>query len=326
MEVREFAFEGPLLAVHAHPDDETLTSGGLLAAAVSRGVPVTLVTCTRGEQGEVIGPDPDQLEGDGPALGAHRVGELARAMRALGVTDHVFLDEIPLPDDHPGLGGPVTAHYADSGMAWVSGDLGAGASGAAELPADVSPDAFYFCDLDAAALRLARVVEERGITQVATYEPGGGYGHPDHIRAYQVTVRALEVVEQRGKVARPRLLSAIVNPDLVRAARSVLGAVSERGGVHGMEQGGAIPDPSAPLPALARHTPERVYALDIRNYATQIIDAMEQHATQIQWATLQEPVKALEGSYVIGSYALSNNIIAPLLSHEYYAELGLLND
>src|SRR6478609_7192343 len=99
---------GGVLAVHAHPDDETLATGALLATWAASGLPVTLVTCTRGERGEVIGAGLAALEGDGPALAAHREHELAAALAALGVGDHVFLD------------GGVGPRYEDSGMAWLS--------------------------------------------------------------------------------------------------------------------------------------------------------------------------------------------------------------
>src|SRR5690349_18876390 len=164
---------GGLLAVHAHPDDESLATGALLATWAASGRPVTLVTCTRGERGEVIGDALAHLEGDGPALAAHRETELAAALAALGVTDHVFLDSV-------GPGG--AARYEDSGMAW----LGAGRAGSAD---DVPPGAFVAVPLDEAARRLAHVLRSRRPEVVVTYEPAGGYGHPDHVRAHDVTTR-----------------------------------------------------------------------------------------------------------------------------------------
>ncbi|NKY41079.1 PIG-L family deacetylase, partial [Cellulomonas septica] len=83
---------GGLLAVHAHPDDETLSTGALLATWARAGLPVMVVTCTRGERGEVIGDALAHLEGDEPALAAHRDTELAAALSSLGVADHAFLD------------------------------------------------------------------------------------------------------------------------------------------------------------------------------------------------------------------------------------------
>jgi N-acetyl-1-D-myo-inositol-2-amino-2-deoxy-alpha-D-glucopyranoside deacetylase len=193
---------GGLLAVHAHPDDETLSTGGLLATFAAAGRPVCVVTCTRGERGEVIALQGTTseglagLEGDGPALGAHRETEVAGALTRLGdgvadAVEHVFLDALPLP------GSPVTAvthasdtsggrRYEDSGMAWV-------APGVAGPAPDSPPTAFARVPLDESAGRLAGLVRARRPAVVATYEPGGGYGHPDHVRAHQVTVRALEL-------------------------------------------------------------------------------------------------------------------------------------
>ena len=100
------AFSGGLVAVHAHPDDETLSTGGLIATLAAAGWPVCVVTCTRGERGEVIAlPGTTSegragLEGDGPALGAYRETELATALRCLadGAIEHTFLDALPLSD------------------------------------------------------------------------------------------------------------------------------------------------------------------------------------------------------------------------------------
>src|SRR5437764_10000339 len=101
-----------MLLVHAHPDDETLGNGATMARYATEGVHVTLLTCTRGEEGLVLVPELEHLAAhreDG--LGAHRETELAAAMAALGVRDHRFLDSVPLPDDP----GPV--RYRHSGIA-----------------------------------------------------------------------------------------------------------------------------------------------------------------------------------------------------------------
>src|SRR5690606_31265526 len=99
--------------VHAHPDDETISTGGTIASLVEAGVGVTVVTCTRGERGEVIPPELQHLEGDGPALAGVREGELAAAMAALGVTDHRYLG-----DSNARAAGLAPRRYADSGMVW----------------------------------------------------------------------------------------------------------------------------------------------------------------------------------------------------------------
>src|SRR3712207_2852564 len=94
-----------LMLVHAHPDDESINNGATMAKYVAEGRGVTLVTCTLGEEGEVLVPELANLAADKEdGLGTHRVGELEDAMAALGVTDFRF------------LGG--AGHYRDSGMEW----------------------------------------------------------------------------------------------------------------------------------------------------------------------------------------------------------------
>jgi N-acetyl-1-D-myo-inositol-2-amino-2-deoxy-alpha-D-glucopyranoside deacetylase len=163
-----------LLAVHAHPDDETINSGATMARYADLGVPVTLVTCTRGELGEVIPPSLAHLYGS-PDLAEFRVGELAAAMAALGVRDHRFLDA------------PLPARYVDSGMAYgPDGEV---------LPVPAPPaGAFALVPVEQAAELLAAVIEAVRPGAVVTYDPNGGYGHPDHVQAHQVTMRAVSLV------------------------------------------------------------------------------------------------------------------------------------
>ena len=155
-----------LLFVHAHPDDESITNGVTMARYVAEGAHVTVVTCTLGEQGEVIPPELAHLSGD--ALGAHRVGELRAAMSALGVTDHRF------------LGGP--GRYRDSGMMGV--------------PENADPRAFWQADVAEAAAPLVAVVREVRPQVLVTYDPEGGYGHPDHIQTHRVAMRAVELAAE----------------------------------------------------------------------------------------------------------------------------------
>ena len=170
-----------LVLVHAHPDDETLTTGCTMARYAAEGAQVTLVTCTLGDEGEVIPPALRHLESaQQDALGAHRVGELARAVRALGV------------DDHRVLGG---GRWRDSGMAW----LRPGVAGIDPDRADrLRPEAFVRADLDVAAGLLADILRETRPQVVVTYDPQGGYGHPDHVRAHEVTMRAVRLAASDG--------------------------------------------------------------------------------------------------------------------------------
>lgn len=159
-----------VVLVHAHPDDESISTGATMAALVRAGATVTLVTCTRGERGEVIGPL-GHLEGDQDRLAAHREGELAAALRALGVTDHRF------------LGADAGLRYRDSGMVWA-------ADGRAATPEVLAPDAFAATPVEEAAGHLTRVLDEVGADTVLTYDAGGGYGHPDHEQAHRVAIAA----------------------------------------------------------------------------------------------------------------------------------------
>jgi N-acetyl-1-D-myo-inositol-2-amino-2-deoxy-alpha-D-glucopyranoside deacetylase len=153
-----------VLVVHAHPDDEVITTGVALAScAAAPDTHVTLVTCTLGEEGEVLVPELVNLRADrGDQLGGYRIGELERACAALGVTDHRF------------LGGP--GRWRDSGMMGT--------------PANEHPRCFWRADPDATSEALVGIVREVRPQVLVSYDDFGGYGHPDHIRAHQVTVRA----------------------------------------------------------------------------------------------------------------------------------------
>jgi len=157
-----------LLAVHAHPDDESLTMAGTLAGAVASGARVTLVTATLGEQGEVIGDELAGLTADrADQLGGYRYTELRSACAALGVTDHRMLC---------GLG-----TFRDSGMAGT--------------PSAAHPRAFARAAVDGpdharAVAGLVEVIEETRPLVLLTYDADGGYGHPDHIAAHQVAMAA----------------------------------------------------------------------------------------------------------------------------------------
>ncbi|MDQ1294227.1 MAG: N-acetyl-D-myo-inositol-2-amino-2-deoxy-alpha-D-glucopyranoside deacetylase [Actinomycetota bacterium] len=166
-----------LLVVHAHPDDETIGTGGTLARYAAEGVAVTLVTCTRGERGEIIPADLAHLDPDG--LGEHRQRELARALGRLGVIDHLFLDSVR-SDDLP------EARYRDSGMSWRPD----GTAGPDPTP---GPHAFALADPLPAARRLASVIRDRRPHVLITYDPLGGYRHPDHVQAHRVAMLAVDL-------------------------------------------------------------------------------------------------------------------------------------
>lgn len=299
---------GGLLAVHAHPDDETLSTGALLATWAAAGRPVTVVTCTRGEQGEVIPADLAHLEGDGPALAAHREGELAAALAALGVDDHLFLDRVTSPDDDGSV------RYTDSGMAWV----GAGRAGAS---GQVPRGAFVAVEVDEAARRLARVLRDRRPGVVVGYEPGGGYGHPDHVHAHRVMHRAVELAAEPGDGTAdgdpwrvPVVLWSVLDATAVRAARRGLEDEPAAGGPPDGEASGVLelPDPDGALPSAAVDRASIDLVVDVAPVLAPVLTALRAHRSQVQG------VRDVPGRYVLGRYALSNRVLTPLMATECY--------
>ena len=155
-----------MLLVHAHPDDETINNGATMALYAALGADVTLVTCTRGEEGEVLVKDLEHLAAhQSDSLGDHRVKELALAMKALGISDHRFLGE-----------GRIK--YRDSGMMGTEPNN--------------RPDVFWQANFDEATDDLVKVIEEVKPHVLITYDEIGGYGHPDHIQAHRVAMSAAE--------------------------------------------------------------------------------------------------------------------------------------
>ncbi|HVT66838.1 MAG TPA: N-acetyl-1-D-myo-inositol-2-amino-2-deoxy-alpha-D-glucopyranoside deacetylase [Trebonia sp.] len=250
--------ERSLLLVHAHPDDESIGTGATMARYAAEGTRVTLVTCTLGELGEIIPPDLRHLLPD--ELARHRIGELERACRALGVEDHRF------------LGGE--GRYRDSGM------MG--------LPDNDDPRCFWQANIEEAADALAKVIEEVEPGAIVTYDANGGYGHPDHIQAHRVTVRAHELAGGQAK------LYATAMP------RSVLARAVELPGdswfIRNTDLSAAVPD-------------ERVTTeIDATRYLDAKRAAMRAHETQI----------TVDGDY----FALSNELGQRILATEYYTRLG----
>jgi N-acetyl-1-D-myo-inositol-2-amino-2-deoxy-alpha-D-glucopyranoside deacetylase len=160
-----------LLLVHAHPDDESIYTGATMARYAAEGAQVTLVTCTLGELGEIIPPSLAYLAAEKEdRLGEYRIGELAAACAALGVTDHRF------------LGGP--GRWRDSGMMGTEGND--------------DPRCFWRADVDQAARALLDVIGEVRPQVLVTYDANGAYGHPDHIQAHRVAWRACELAGPDG--------------------------------------------------------------------------------------------------------------------------------
>lgn len=159
-----------LLLVHAHPDDETINTGTTMARYAASGAHVALLTCTLGEEGEVVVPSLTQLAADqADQLGGYRIGELHAALGALGVSDQRF------------LGG--AGRFRDSGMIGT--------------PANNHPRAFWQAAsqpviLETAVQAAVDAIRDVRPHVVVTYDPSGGYGHPDHVMAHRITMRAVD--------------------------------------------------------------------------------------------------------------------------------------
>ncbi|RFA12422.1 hypothetical protein B7R22_14910 [Subtercola boreus] len=194
-----------VVLLHAHPDDETLATGGLMARLAADGYRVVLLTGTRGEQGEVVPGPLKPLEGT-RELAAVRVAELAAAMRALGVDDHRFLGAVAGARAEAGAGAGADARagarakagasaeasgaraagldprvYADSGMQW-------GPDGTAIAADDAPVDALGLAPLDEIVEDALVVVRDVAPRLLVSYDERGGYGHPDHVRMHDAAV------------------------------------------------------------------------------------------------------------------------------------------
>lgn len=172
-----------VLFVHAHPDDETIATGGTLAGLAAAGRDPLLVTLTRGEQGEVV-PGPFAHLAGTAALAAHRETELAAALAMLGVAEHAYLGTPPAR-----AAGLPPRVYEDSGMAWADDGFATAADDAPETALTRAAAVDPLSDLLALAA-------EWGAEAIVSYDDRGGYGHPDHVfahRAARAVARGLEV-------------------------------------------------------------------------------------------------------------------------------------
>ncbi|SOC46858.1 N-acetyl-1-D-myo-inositol-2-amino-2-deoxy-alpha-D-glucopyranoside deacetylase [Blastococcus aggregatus] len=265
-----------VLFVHAHPDDETIGNGATMARYVAEGAGVTLLTCTLGEEGEILVPDLAQLAADqADQLGGYRIGELRDAMAALGVTDSRF------------LGG--AGRYRDSGMMGTR--------------ANEHPRAFWNADLDEATAHAVAVIREVRPQVLATYDENGGYGHPDHIQAHRVAMRAVDAAADPGY--RPDLGAAweiakvywnAMPRSVVQAGIDAMAALGEASVFDGL---GDLDDVSFVVPDDVVTT-----AVDARAHADRKDAAMRSHPTQI----------TVDGPF----FALSNNLGLEVMATEHY--------
>jgi N-acetyl-1-D-myo-inositol-2-amino-2-deoxy-alpha-D-glucopyranoside deacetylase len=263
-----------MLLVHAHPDDETIGNGVTMAKYAAEGAHVTLLTCTLGEEGEVLVPELEHLSAQhDDGLGEHRIGELADAMGILGVTDHRF------------LGGP--GHYRDTGM-----DVDE--QGNAIPPAKIRDDAFWAADLTEASAHVVAVIREIRPQVLLTYDENGGYGHPDHIQAHRVAMYGAVLAAAPGYRTDlgepweiPKIYWNAMSEERMRDGLRKLRDMGDTTTFEGM-------DPDGDLPSFV--TPDKLITAVIEglDHIDQKLDAMRAHATQI----------TVDGPF----FALSNNI------------------
>lgn len=253
-----------LLFVHAHPDDETLTTGATIAHYVARGAQVHVITCTLGEEGEVIGDEWAQLAVDrADQLGGYRIGELTAALAELGVDRPRF------------LGG--AGRWRDSGM-------------------DGTParqqQRFVDGDFAEQTATLAAAIDELRPHVVVTYDPNGGYGHPDHIHAHRVTTAA--VAASTWQV--PKLYWTVTSSSALAAALAAMTAVPD--------EWIRVSAGDLPLFGYSDHAIDA--ALDLTAHESARVAALRAHRTQVSVSP--------DGR----SFALSNNVALPVDPTEYY--------
>lgn len=264
-----------LLFVHAHPDDESLSNGATIAHYTARGAQVRVVTCTLGEEGEVIGDRWAELAVErADQLGGYRIGELTAALRALGVGEPSY------------LGG--AGRWRDSGM-----------SGTPRRRRQRFVDA----DEREAVGALVAIIREQRPHVVVTYDPGGGYGHPDHVRTHAVTTAAVGVAGSGADYPGepwtvPKFYWTVMAASAFEAGWRELGGEDLRPGwmippKEGFDFGYADSD----IDAVVQAAPEARVAK---------VAALAAHATQV----------------VVGptgrACALSNNVALPILADEHY--------
>jgi N-acetyl-1-D-myo-inositol-2-amino-2-deoxy-alpha-D-glucopyranoside deacetylase len=253
-----------LLLVHAHPDDETINNGATMAMYASLGANVTLVTCTRGEEGEVLVPELAQLSSaHTDLLGEHRVDELANAMKSLGIKDHRFLGE-------------EKKLFRDSGMMGTE--------------QNENPNTFWQADLEMAADLLVEVIDEVKPHVLVTYDEIGGYGHPDHIQAHRVAMRASE--KATWKIEKI-YWNTIPKSVIAEGIEKLKGTGSDFFGAESVDDVPFAADDSLVTTVI-----------DGNKFVDAKMEAMKAHKTQI----------ALDGPF----FALSNNLGLQVWGNEYY--------
>ncbi|MFC9996693.1 N-acetyl-1-D-myo-inositol-2-amino-2-deoxy-alpha-D-glucopyranoside deacetylase [Nocardia sp. NPDC127526] len=265
---------GGLLLVHAHPDDESITTGGTIAHYRRLGVPVTVVTCTLGEEGEVIGEEFAHLVADrADQLGGYRIHELTGALAALDAAPPRF------------LGG--AGRWRDSGMAGT--------------PSARNPRAFVNSG-EAAVDALVQVILDLRPRVVVGYDPRGGYGHPDHIRAHEITMAAVDAAADWGW-ATPKVYWTVTDGAVLAMHTDALKRRTVDQLPGALPRGWRLPHDGE----LACVPTESVTTtVDVSDALSAKRAALRAHATQVTVAPSGR------------EFALSNDIAQPVLPEEHY--------
>ena len=238
------------LAVHAHPDDEASSTGGLYRLLANQGVRTVLVTCTNGECGDAPdGAKPDADHHDGDLVAGVRAIELDQAVEVLGISRLVRLG------------------YRDSGMmGWPQND---------------DPESFWATPVADGAAKLAEVLMAERPQVVMTYNAFGFYGHPDHIQANRITLAALELIDYE-----PTLYYNAI-PDSIMG---LMRARWEQEGLRQQEEDaakGIVREPDGPPMVdgepIKMGTPDELIsaAIDVSSVTDAKYDALAAHASQI---------------------------------------------
>nr|WP_246461155.1 N-acetyl-1-D-myo-inositol-2-amino-2-deoxy-alpha-D-glucopyranoside deacetylase [Nocardia transvalensis] len=268
------------MLVHAHPDDESIATGGTIAHYRRRGVPVTVVTCTLGEEGEVIGEQWAQLvSARADQLGGYRIGELSRALAALDAGSPRF------------LGG--AGRWRDSGMAGETSDP--------RLLETLHPRAFVNSG-QAAVDALAEVLLEVRPQVVVCYDPRGGYGHPDHIRAHRVTMAAVDAADAGGWAV-PKVYWTVTDGEVLRLHTEALARRTVDRLPGALPAGWRLPAVGE-LPCVASESVTT--SIDVSDALAAKRAALRAHATQVTVAPSGR------------EFALSNDIAQPILPEEHF--------
>ena len=235
------------LAVHAHPDDEASSTGGLYRLLANQGVRTVLVTCTNGECGDALdGSKPNADHHDGDEVAKVRAKELDQAVAVLGINRLIRLN------------------YRDSGMmGWPQND---------------DAECFWQVPVEVGAARLADILEEERPQVIVTYNEIGFYGHPDHIQAHRITLAALKLIDYEPTL----YFNAIPNSIMARFRERFEQADRERK-EENAAKGIVEPEESSEQEEIDIGTPDELIgaSIDVSDVTDAKYDALAAHQSQM---------------------------------------------